>query len=62
MDNYLLKSDMQLVNLSESGAGQEYIYSSIIDKLQTIEHSKIGLVVAGSVQRLDVTIRYKLHT
>ena len=41
------KLDMQLVNLSESGAGQEYIYSSIIDKLQTIEHSKIGLVVAA---------------
>ena len=26
------KLDMQLVNLSESGAGQEYIYSNIIDK------------------------------
>ena len=41
------KLDMQLVNLSESGAGQEYIYSNIIDKLQTIDHSKIGLVIAA---------------
>ena len=41
------KLDMQLINLSESGAGQEYIYSNIIDKLQTIEHSKIGLVIAA---------------
>jgi len=41
------KLDMQLINLSESGAGQEYIYSNIIDKLQTIDHSKIGLVIAA---------------
>ena len=41
------KLDMQLINLSESGAGQEYIYSNIIDKLQTIDHSKIGLVMAA---------------
>jgi len=41
------KLDMKLINLSESGAGQEYIYSNIIDKLQTIEHSKIGLVIAA---------------
>ena len=39
--------DMELINVSESGAGQEYIYSNIIDKLQTIDHSKIGLVVAA---------------
>ncbi len=41
------KLDMQLINLSESGAGQEYIYSNLIDKLQTIDHSKIGLVMAA---------------
>ena len=41
------KLDMELINLSESGAGQEYIYSNIIDKLQTIDHSKIGLVIAA---------------
>ena len=37
---------MELINLSESGAGQEYIYSNIIDKLQTIDQFKIGLVIA----------------
>jgi len=41
------KLDMELINLSESGAGQEYIYSNIIDKFQTIDHSKIGLVIAA---------------
>ena len=41
------KLDMELINLSESGAGQEYIYSNIIDKLQTIDHSRIGLVIAA---------------
>ena len=39
--------DMEVINVSESGAGQEYIYSNIIDKLQTIDHSKIGLVIAA---------------
>ena len=41
------KLDMECVNLCRSGAGQEYIYSSIIDKLQVIDHSKIGLVIAA---------------
>ena len=41
------KLDMELVNLSWSGAGQEYIYSNLIDKIQTIDNSKIGLVVAA---------------
>lgn len=39
--------DMEVINVSESGAGQEYIYSNIIDKLQTIDHSRIGLVIAA---------------
>ena len=33
--------DMELINLSESGAGQEYIYSNLIDKLQTIDCNSI---------------------
>lgn len=41
------KLDMVCINLCRCGAGQEYIYSSIIDKLQTIDHSKIGLVIAA---------------
>ena len=39
---------MEVINVSESGAGQEYIYSNILDKLQTIDHSRIGLVIAGT--------------
>ena len=39
--------DMEVINVSESGAGQEYIYSNILDKLQTIDHSRIGLVIAA---------------
>ena len=39
--------DMKVINVSESGAGQEYIYSNILDKLQTIDHSRIGLVIAA---------------
>ena len=34
------KLDMKLINLSESGAGQEYIYSNIIDKLHTSKEEK----------------------
>jgi hypothetical protein len=41
------KLDMECINLCRCGAGQEYIYNSIIDKLQTIDHSKIGLVIAA---------------
>ena len=39
--------DMEVINVSESGAGQEYIYSNILDKLQTIDHSRIGLIIAA---------------
>lgn len=41
------KLDMDCINLAMSGAGQEYIYSTIIDKLQTIESSDIGLCIAA---------------
>ena len=41
------KLDMDCINLALDGAGQEYIYSSIIDKLQTIEPSDIGLCIAA---------------
>jgi len=53
------KLDMELINLSESGAGQEFIYSNIIDKLQTIDHSRIGLVIAAwsTAPRRDYQIK-----
>ena len=41
------KLDMQLINLCKSGQGQEYIYSSLIDRLQTIPTSQIGLMIAA---------------
>ena len=39
------KLDMKLINLCKSGQGQEYIYSTLIDKLQTIPISQIGLMI-----------------
>ena len=39
--------DMECINLAENGAGNEYIYSTLIDKLQTIEPSDIGLCIAA---------------
>ena len=52
---------MQLVNLSEFNESEEYIYSNIIDKLQTIDHQN-SLVIAGSdMEHLDVTIRKKAY-
>ena len=39
------KLDMQLINLCKSGQGQEYIYSTLIDTLQTMPISQIGLMI-----------------
>jgi hypothetical protein len=39
------KLDMQLINLCKSGQGQEYIYSTILDTVQEIPASEIGLVI-----------------
>ncbi len=42
------KLDMKVVNLCRSGAGQEYIYSSLLDKLTDNWYMKdVGLVVAA---------------
>ena len=41
------KLDMQVINLCKSGQGQEYIYSSLIEKVLEIPKEEIGLVVAG---------------
>lgn len=52
------KLDMECLNLCRSGAGQEYIYSSISDKLQILEPSKIGYAIAAwsSAPRRDFNI------
>ena len=39
------KLDMKCINLSKSGAGQEYIYSSLVDTVQTLNINDIGLVL-----------------
>ena len=59
------KLDMDCINLALNGAGQEYIYSTLIDKIQTIEPSNIGLCIAAwsTVNRRDYTINgiWKSH-
>jgi len=51
------KLDMQCVNLGKSGAGNEYIYSSLLDYITdpNLKKEDIGLVVAGwsQIQRKD---------
>ena len=39
------KLDMQLINFCKSGQGQEYIYSTLIDKIQTMPITQIGLMI-----------------
>ena len=41
------KMNMEPVNLCKSGAGNEYIYSSISDYLQETPHDEIGYVIAA---------------
>ena len=47
------KLDMEVINLAYSGVGNEYIYSSLLDKIQTTDN--IGLVMAAwsQCQRKD---------
>ena len=37
--------NMDYVNLAKSGAGNEYISNTIIDQIETMDKSKIGLVI-----------------
>ena len=41
------KLNMQCVNLAMSGAGNEYIYSTLLDYITTNDTSNIGLVIAA---------------
>ena len=41
------KLDMQVINLCKMGHGQEYIYSSLIEKAAEIPKEEIGLVIAA---------------
>tara|TARA_Y100000389_G_C17406470_1_gene488361 strand:+ start:301 stop:1023 length:723 start_codon:yes stop_codon:yes gene_type:complete len=41
------KLDMQCVNLAMSGAGNEYIYSTLLDYITTNDTNNIGLIIAA---------------
>src|SRR6056300_763518 len=51
------KLNMNCVNLGKAGAGNEYIYSSLLDYISnpSISNDSIGLVIAGwsQIQRKD---------
>lgn len=54
------KLNMECVNLAKSGAGQEYISNSIIDQIETMDKSRIGLVIPAWSQcrRRDYQVHY----
>ena len=55
------KLNMQCVNLAMSGAGQEYIYSTLLDYITKNNTDNIGLVIAAwsQSQRKDFQINFR---
>ena len=55
------KLDMEVINLAKMGAGNEYIYSSLLDKIITTDN--IGLVIAAwtKCERKDWKIKGKWY-
>ena len=53
------KLNMDFINLGHSGAGNEYTYASILDKIHSIDTDDIGLVMPAwsQVQRKDIKVR-----
>ena len=53
------KLDMEVINLGKMGAGNEYIYSSLLDKIMTTDN--IGLIMAAwsQSQRRDWKVKRK---
>ena len=41
------KLDMECINLAKSGAGNDYIYESLLETIQDTDKNRIGLVIAG---------------
>jgi len=41
------KLNMECVNIAKSGAGNDYIYETLVDTLQNIDKDRIGLVIAA---------------
>jgi len=52
--------NMDCINLAKSGAGNEYISNTIIDQIETMDKSKIGLVIPAWSQcrRRDYQVHY----
>lgn len=55
------KLRMECINLAESGQGQEFIYSSLLDTLSSFKPIEIGLVIAAWTKsaRRDFSYTYK---
>ena len=53
------KLDMECINLGRSGAGNEYIYSSLLDQIIKMDPNNIGLVMPAWPQacRKDIKVR-----
>ncbi len=53
------KLDMECINLGRSGAGNEYIYSSLLDQIIKMDPNNIGLVIPAWTQacRKDIKVR-----
>jgi len=53
------KMGMDCLNISRCGAGQEFIYSNLADRLQSIDPKQIGLVIAAwsTAPRRDYSVK-----
>ena len=53
------KLDMECINLGRSGAGNEYIFSSLLDQIKQTNKDNIGLVISAWTQtnRKDIKVR-----
>ena len=53
------KLDMECINLGRSGAGNEYIFSSLLDQIKQTNKDNIGLVIPAwtQVHRKDIKVR-----
>jgi len=53
------KLNMNFINLGQSGAGNEYTYASLLDKIHLMDSNDIGLVIPAwtQSQRKDIKVR-----
>jgi hypothetical protein len=57
------KLDMDCINLARGGAGNEYIYTSLLDKIITMNPDDIGLIISAwsHVKRKDYRLGARWH-